>query len=105
MGIVVLLQLLFVTLSITSEVLLLFSAVQSLHDYIEMQGHYHKGPLFCLASKILVTRLVFDRHLHCALSFGQLDSKMYKGHSLGIGAAARAAENNVYDAQIRGMGR
>ena len=80
------------------------SAVQSLHEYIEMRGRY-KGPLFCLANKRPVTRLVFDRHLHRALSFCQLDSKIYKGHSFRIGAATLAAENNVSDAQIRGMGR
>ena len=39
------------------------SAVQSLHEYIEM-----RSPLFCLANKRPVTRLVFDRHLHRALS-------------------------------------
>ena len=80
------------------------SAVQSLFEYIEMRGHY-QGPLFCQANKKPVTRLIFDRHLHRALSFCRLDSKIYKGHSFRIGAATLAAENNVSDAKIRGMGR
>ena len=69
-----------------------------------MWGRY-KDPLFSLANKRPVTRLVFDRHLYLALSFCQLDNRIYKGHSFRIGAATLAAESNVSDEQIRGMGR
>ena len=55
-----------------------------------MSGRY-KGPLFCLASKRLVTRLAFDQHLHRGLSFCKLDSKIYKGHNFRIGAVTLAA--------------
>ena len=80
------------------------SGVQSLFEYIQMRGQY-SGPLFCLANRKPVTRLIFDRHLHRALSFCKLDSTTYKGHSFRIGAATLAAQNNISDAQIRGMGR
>ena len=80
------------------------SAVKSVFDYIQLRGS-HEGPLFCLASKKPVTRLIFDRYLHRALSFCRLDSKIYKGLSFRIGAATLAVENNISDAQIRGMDR
>ena len=80
------------------------SAVQSLADYVEARGRY-EGPLFCQENKKPVSRLIFDRQLHRALSFCRLDSKIYKGHSFRIGAATFAAENNISDAQIRALGR
>lgn len=80
------------------------SAVQALADYTARRGNY-EGPLFCLETRKPVSRLIFDRHLHRALSFCRLDSSMYKGHSFRIGAATHAARNNLSDAQIRALGR
>lgn len=80
------------------------SAVQSISDYMRVRGA-NAGPLFCHVGGRSVSRLSFDRILHKALKFCNLDSTRYKGHSFIIGAATHAAQSNLSDSQIRALGR
>ena len=80
------------------------SAVQSVVDYMKARGA-NAGPLFCHVQGCSVSRLAFDRLLHRALKFCNLDSARYKGHSFRIGAATHAAQSNLSDSQIRALGR
>lgn len=80
------------------------SALLSVMQYFRVRGD-GAGPLFCHACGQSVTRTSFDRLLHSALKFCNLDGSRYKGHSFRIGAATYAAQNNMSDSQIRALGR
>lgn len=80
------------------------SAARAIVEYFQVRGE-HEGPVFCYACGRSVKRFSFDRLLHRALQFCNLDSSKYKGHSFRIGAATYAARSNMSDSQIRALGR
>ena len=63
------------------------------------------GPLFCWPDGSPITRSYFVERLNAALTFCNLDTKLYKAHSFRIGAASWASAKGFSDSQIRLLGR
>ena len=80
------------------------SPVHALLDFITVRG-YADGPFFLNSKGLAVTRARFDKVLKTSLSYCNLDTTRYKGHSFRIGAASLASDRGCTDSQIRMMGR
>lgn len=81
----------------------LLCPVRALRKYLQVRGS-KKGPLFT-AQNEPVLRRTFDKQLAALVGFCGYDPKLYKGHSLRIGAATEAAAQGKSDSQIRNLGR
>ncbi|XP_069138811.1 uncharacterized protein [Argopecten irradians] len=81
------------------------SAIKALTEYIVFRGT-SAGPLYLYLNGKPVKRQHFDKTLHAALKYCNLDSRFYKEHSFRLGAASYAALQLHYsDAEIRTLGR
>ena len=81
-----------------------FSAIDAIQEYVRMRGSF-SGPLFCSVIGKPISRATVDQQLHRSLSFSNLDTSRYKGHSFRIGSASHKAEIGYFDAMIRALGR
>ena len=63
------------------------------------------GPLFCWPDGSPITRSYFVERLKAALTFCNLDIKLYKSNNICIGAASWASAKGFTDSQIRLLGR
>ncbi len=82
----------------------LFCPVQALKAYISIRGT-HKGPLFCLADGLPITRHSFSKMLNMCVSFVGLNPTQLTSHSFRIGRATLGLEQGLSMEQIRLMGR
>ena len=78
--------------------------VQLILNFLAVRGSV-SGPLFCWPDGSPITRSYFVERLNAALTFCNLDTKLYKAHSFRIGAASWASAKGFSDSQIRLLGR
>ena len=77
--------------------------VQLILNFLAVQGAV-SSPLFCWPDGSLIIRSYFVEQLNAALTFCNLDTKLYKAHSFRIGAASWASAKGFSDSQIRLLG-
>ena len=77
---------------------------QALRNYLSIRGNT-PGYLYIWPSGKPITRIEFTKMFQSCLHFCNLDTSVYKSHSLRIGAACQAASMGYTGTQIRQMGR
>ncbi len=82
----------------------LFCPVQALANYLSFRSS-QPGPLFMFPDGAPVSKSFFQKNLSLSLSFLNINSKTFKGHSFRIGAATTAAIQGQSEEQIQRMGR
>ena len=78
--------------------------VQLILNFLAVRGSV-SGPLFCWPNGSPITRSYFVERLKAAVTFCNLDTKLYKSHNIRIGAASWASAEGFSDSQIRLLGR
>ena len=81
-----------------------YCPVNSLSQLLKVRGPA-KGSLFAFTNASPVSRNFFFQYLSKALQWAGLDRSKYKAHSFRIGAATKAADMGMSEAQIQSMGR
>ena len=79
-------------------------AVDALRHYLQLRGH-SSGPLFRTASGSTIMREHFVNSIRLLCGRLGLDTSLYSGHSLRIGAATTAAARGLPDWLIKALGR
>lgn len=80
------------------------ATIEALVKFLNLRGNA-PGFLFVWPSGSPITRAVFNKMLQSCLKFCDLDTSVYKSHSLRIGAACHAAAQGFSHVQIRQLGR
>ena len=78
--------------------------VQLILNFLAVRGSA-SSPLFCWPEGSPLIRSYFVERLNAALTFFNLDTKLYKAHSFRIGATSWASAKGFSDPQIRLLGR
>ena len=82
-----------------------YCPAMAMHQYLTL-AKPTSGNLFQFPGAIPVTRAFFDSHLKTALMAANVDTTLYKGHSLRIGAATEAVRVlGLTDSQVQKLGR
>ena len=92
------------TINLSANKTCKYCPVHALQAYL-LKSKHEKGPLFTFESGIPVSHNYVSSQLRNAISFTGLDPKLYKGHSIRIGAATEAAKRGMSENEIQEIGR
>ena len=93
-----------ITITLSSDPTSSYCPVTTLAIYLQNANH-KAGPLFTFPSGIPVSQNYVTNQLKLAVTFCNLDPKLYKGHSFRIGAATEAAKRGMSENEIQELGR